>query len=100
MDFNLREIILRELAAMADQDDVPLAVEPSLETPLFGDGGVLDSLGLVELITAVEQEIESEAGVTVSLADEQAFSQRQSPFATVATLADYAETRVREASAA
>lgn len=99
MDLNISEIIIRELAAMADGNDVPVAGAPSPDTPLFGDGGVLDSLGLVELIIALEQEIESEAGVTVVLADERAFSQRQSPFATVATLAEYAATRLREASA-
>ncbi len=59
------------------------------ETVLFGAEGRLDSLGLVNLIVAVEQRIQEDFGVTVTLADERAFSQRQSPFRTIATLASY-----------
>jgi D-alanine--poly(phosphoribitol) ligase subunit 2 len=39
---------------------------------------------------AVEQKIEDKFGFAVALADEKALSQRQSPFRTVRSLADYA----------
>ncbi len=61
----------------------------STDTVLFGRGGVLDSLGLVNLIVAVEQRLEDELGITVVLADEKAMAQQNSPFRTVATLVDY-----------
>jgi acyl carrier protein len=56
---------------------------------LFGQAGALDSLGLVSLIVAVEQSVENELGATVTLADEKALSQRNSPFRSVATLTEY-----------
>lgn len=58
-------------------------------TPLFGKKGVLDSLGLVNLIVSVETATEDEFGVIVTIADERAMSQRNSPFKTIGTLADY-----------
>ena len=61
------------------------------ETPLLGRAGVLDSLGLVTLVVALEQTLEDEYGLSVSLADERALSERKSPFRTIGTLAEYAE---------
>jgi len=64
--------------------------EPLTDTTrLLGGDTMLDSLGLVELIVDVEQRLEAELGVAVTLADERAMSLRQSPFRTVDTLADY-----------
>ena len=68
------------------------------DTPLFGREGFLDSMGLVTCVVAVEQAIEDELGVSVSLADDRALSQRTSPYRTVGTLADYADTLVRAAA--
>ena len=66
-------------------------------SPLFGADGALDSLGLVTLIVAVEQSIESDFDVGVALADEKALSQTQSPYRTVKSLAAYAAAAVRGA---
>lgn len=64
-------------------------LDKSLDTVLFGRPGKLDSLGLVSLIVAVEQNIQEEFGTAVTLADERALSQRNSPFRTIATLSEY-----------
>ena len=66
------------------------------ETALFGRAGALDSLGLVNLIVAVEQAVEDELGVSVALADEKAMSQSASPFRTVGTLAEYVRRQIAE----
>ena len=71
----------------------------SADAPLFGNGGPLDSLGLVNLIVAVEQAIEDELSVSVVLADEKAMSQRSSPFRTVGALAAYVRARLGETGA-
>jgi acyl carrier protein len=68
----------------------------SLSTVLFGKEGKLDSLGLVRLIVATEEQIEEEFGVPISLADEHAMSQEQSPFATLSSLVDYINLRLSE----
>lgn len=73
-----------------------IAVEKGEAAPLFGREGVLDSLGLVSLVMAVEQALEDEMGVTLTLADEKAMSQRRSPFRTIGTLAEYAAGLMRE----
>lgn len=61
---------------------------------LIGPGGLLDSLGLVALVIAVENLIADTYGVRLTLADERALSQQRSPFRTVRRLAEYAATRL------
>ena len=71
-------------------------IEKSNNTALFGSGSKLDSLGLINLIVAVEQNIEDEFDVTITLADERALSQELSPFRDVMSLADYIEMLLEE----
>lgn len=86
-------VILRTLRELGEQGVVDIeGVELGPQAELFGEDGLLDSVGLVSLIVAVEQEIEDELGVHVALADERALSQRNSPYRTVASLAEYAAT--------
>jgi len=59
------------------------------DTRLIGSAAVVDSMGLVTAIVEIEQRLQEELGVTVMLADEQAWSQRNSPFRTVGSLADH-----------
>jgi acyl carrier protein len=64
---------------------------------LFGRGAPLDSLGLVSVVTEIEERLEEEQGLTVVLADERAMSRRASPFRTLASLVDYLEECVGNA---
>ena len=90
-DTRIVDLITRTLRDLDEQGVVDLAGEPvAPDTPLFGEAGLLDSVGLVSLIVAVEQALEDELGMQVGLADERALSQRSSPYRTVASLADYA----------
>jgi acyl carrier protein len=59
------------------------------ETVLVGNEAVLDSLGVVQLIVEVEQRVEQTHGISVTLANDKAMSQRNSPFRTVGVLADH-----------
>ena len=68
----------------------------SPETFLFGPKSSLDSLGLVMLISELEEILLKEKGVKVSIADEKAMSQKSSPFLTVSSLASYVETIIDE----
>jgi len=68
----------------------------SLNTKLFGDEGGLDSLGLVNLVVLVEQKVRDEMGVKISLADERALSQKDSPFISIHSLVQYVSTLVSE----
>ncbi len=71
-------------------------IEKSASTALFGQGSKLDSLGLINLIVAVEQNIEDEFETSITLADERAMSQKHSPFRTEASLAEYIEMLLNE----
>ena len=64
-------------------------IQPAAETILFGPGGALDSLGLVELIVTIEERANKAFGVSVSLASDQALSQARSPFHSVLTLSEF-----------
>lgn len=68
----------------------------SVDTILFGKSGKLDSFGLVNLIVLTEQRIEEEFGITITIADEKAMSQKKSPFKTVRTLANYISLLLKE----
>ena len=71
-------------------------VEKSDDTTLFGSDSKLDSIGLINLIVAVEQNIEDEFDITITLADERALSQEDSPFRDVMSLANYIEMLLEE----
>jgi len=68
----------------------------SANTTLFGSDSQIDSLGLVNLIVSVEQNIEDEFDIPITLADERAMSQEKSPFRTVVSLANYIEILLDE----
>jgi acyl carrier protein len=87
---DLVPLIVASLREYTEQQQLELPEYLSAETPLFGREGVLDSVGLVTVVVAVEQAIEDNFGVSVSLADEKAMSQTRSPFRTVGSLAEYA----------
>jgi D-alanine--poly(phosphoribitol) ligase subunit 2 len=90
MTDDLVPLIVKTLRDVNEGTERSLPEELGADTPLFGRNGVLDSLGLVSLVVAVEQEIERAFGLAVSLADEKAMSQTSSPYRTVGALAGYA----------
>ncbi|MFM7390687.1 MAG: hypothetical protein ACKO34_08735 [Vampirovibrionales bacterium] len=65
-----------------DVADTPIAED----TPLVGEGSVLDSLSLVQFIILVEQALREATGQDMALADEKAFAQHRSPFKTLRIL--------------
>ena len=82
--------LIIDTARELGEDEIGVSDEFAEDTILFGKEGVLDSMGLVTLIVAVEQAIEDKYDHTASLADEKAMSQARSPYRSVATLAEYA----------
>ena len=94
----LVSLIVKAVREFGEHSRVALPATMDRDTPLFGREGFLDSMGLVTLVVSVEQAIEDELGVGVSLAAERALSQRISPYRTVGTLADYADTLVQGAA--
>src|SRR5947208_11410698 len=66
-----------------------VSVEKSLDAPVYGAGGKLESLDIVTLIMEVEEKINAEFGTDITIADENLLSKEKSPFSTLGTLNDY-----------
>ena len=67
----------------------------STETVLMGENGNLDSLGLVNLIVAVEEKIEEQFTTSVVLSDQSLILSTTSPFRTIGALADYITNQLK-----
>ena len=92
MKEKLINIIVNNLKDIVDNAGIVVNSESSL----FGDAGLLDSMALVGLIVAVEQDVEDEFGKEITIADAKAMSQKNSPFKTIGSLADYIENLLNE----
>jgi hypothetical protein len=60
-----------------------LKLQKPPQAELYGTHSLFDSMGLVRLMLAVEEKVEYELGVAVTLADHRAMSGYASPFATI-----------------
>ena len=96
MNDRIKTVIMNSIEEINRQLENEDQLEKSTNTVLFGENGKLDSLGLINLVVAVEQNIEDEFDITITLADERAMSQETSPFRTVGTLTDYIEMILEE----
>jgi len=82
------EIVLSTLRDAVDQNGGD-AAGVTEETVIVGPGAVIDSIGVVSLIVDIEQRLEMDHQVSVTLANDRAMSQRNSPFRTPSVLADH-----------
>src|SRR6266481_2815676 len=73
-----------------------VSVEKSLDAPLYGAGGKLESLDFVTLIMEVEEKINAEFGTDITIADENLLSKQKSPFSTLRTLIEYLEEVLKQ----
>lgn len=78
--------VLRDVASRSEHPD-PSAVTAT--SRLIGGRAVVDSVALVELIQAVEKELERRYAVRVDLTADTHLSRQRSPFLSVSTLAEY-----------
>ncbi len=71
-------------------------LEKAEDEILTGELGKLDSLGLINLIVAVEEEIEEASGTSISLTTQTPGFHNESPFTSVRKLAEYINVHFRE----
>jgi acyl carrier protein len=84
---DVTQSVFAALGAFNESEHQNVVASP--ETVLLGSGGAVDSLGLVRLVMGVERQIEDDFGTAISLTDEKAMSQRNSPFRSMGTLIEY-----------
>ena len=89
-------IVIEAVIELNEELECEELESPTNKTKLFGGNGALNSLALVSLISDLEDRISEEFDKDIVLADEQAMSQRASPFRTVAALTDYIEKLLSE----
>lgn len=90
------EIVLASLREVFEQNGMPPPDGIGEDTVLVGSDPVLDSLGVVQLIVEVEQRVEQGHSISVTLANDKAMSQKNSPFRTVGVLADHVVATAQE----
>ena len=94
----MRSKILGIIQDMIDEEskllEKPIDRSGGESTLLYGSRGQLDSMGLVSLVVAVEQEIEAKLNCRVTLVSDRAVSSRHSPFATLGSFTDYVVSQV------
>lgn len=86
---DIKGLVLQSLKEVLAEDGTKAADAVDDSAHLIGSSSLLDSLGLVRLIVDVEQRLQAEYGLSLTLADERAMSQKHSPFRTVLALTDY-----------
>jgi len=96
MKDQIKEIIFKCIEELNENLDNDQQLEIAKETILLGKNGNADSITLVNLIISIEESIEDNLGFLITLADEKAFSQKNSPFRTIDTLIDYISYLVEE----
>ena len=82
-----------DMANNAREEDEQIPV--SAETELYSSDGHLDSMGLVAFLIDIEESLmDNEMNITLS--DERAMSQSQSPFRNVESLTSYISSLIKE----
>lgn len=71
-------------------------VEKSLDAVLYGNTGKLESVDVVSFIMEVEDQVKAEFGVSITIADDRAMSEQNSPFLTLGTLTEYLALLLKE----
>jgi acyl carrier protein len=94
----VRSIVVDALQSVIQQRPAAQRLVPGDQTQVYGAGGMLDSLELVNLVIELEQRLEEQFSAVVTLADERAVSQQQSPFRSVPSLVDLVVSRLDEAA--
>lgn len=92
------EIVLASLQEVFVQGGLTPPETVTDDTVLVGNDAVLDSLGVVQLIVEVEQRVEQTHNVSITLANDKAMSQRNSPFRTVGVLTDHVIATAQESA--
>lgn len=99
-DERISKAVFAAVDALNEQLPAGVHVEKSLDAPLYGAAGNLESLDFVTLIMEVEEKINAEFGTDITIADENLLSKEKSPFSTLGTLIDYLQDILKDNAAA
>jgi len=89
MDAEIENIIKESLLEILEETGGKKIKMFTRNTTLYGVQGILDSLALVRLVAEIEGKISEKLYKDISLVNERALSQKNSPFLTIGSLTDY-----------
>ena len=92
----IEQIIFSAIDEINDSLPKSNYVNKSYDTKLLGGSSGLDSLAFVNLIVGIEHNIEDVFNFQITLADERAMSEKNSPFRSVKSLSEYIEKLIEE----
>ena len=72
-----------------DEQNGEISFIISPDFPLFGEGAVIDSLTLVNIIVDIEESLLTKFNKSVCLTDDEAVFREPSPFTSIMTLVNY-----------
>ncbi|MEO8680634.1 MAG: hypothetical protein ABI665_16400 [Vicinamibacterales bacterium] len=87
-DDAILEVVLGAMRTLNLARDAGAQLVVAPDAIVFGPGSPLDSLGLLNLLLDLEEDLQR-AGCHVVLSDDRAMSQKRSPFRSVASLVEY-----------
>jgi len=99
IDERISKAVFAAVDGLNEQLPAGTHVEKSLDAPLYGASGKLESLDFVTLIMEVEEKINAEFGTDITIADDNLLSKEKSPFSTLGTLIDYLRELLKEKEA-
>jgi acyl carrier protein len=92
----IERVVIESVRQLAEDFEIDALRQADGRSVLYGEGGPLDSMALVNLIADLEEAVDAEWGCSIALADERAMSARRSPFRDVASLCEAVAERLAQ----
>ncbi len=84
----IEALILESVQMLAEDFELDALKIPNTDSALYGEGGALDSMALVNLIADIEEALAEKFNISIALADEKAMSAKNSPYRSISSLTD------------
>ena len=91
----IEALVLKSVRQLAEDFEITALENPTLNSPLYGESGALDSMALVNLIADIEEAVAESYKANIALADDKAMSEQRSPFRNVDSLIDTLLERIQ-----
>ena len=91
----IEALVLKSVSQLAEDFEITTLENPQLNSLLYGEGGALDSMALVNLIADIEEAVAESYKANIVLADDKAMSAQRSPFRNVDSLIDTLLERIQ-----
>ena len=92
----IQELVMDNLKSIIEENYDDINVELKLETEIFGETAIIDSLGLVDLIVALEEYLMDEYDIDIIVVDESSIIDVDSPFKSIRSLSNLIFSRINE----